>query len=212
MKHFEITRWTDYVRGLVPPREKEAMACHLADGCEPCSRLVALLSRIHRAGAAEVTVPEHLVRSAKQIFPARRPTADLCDPDLLPRLAARLVFSNQRDPAPEGARSTADNLVQVMYHAGDFAVELQLEPEPESHEMSLVGQVVNRASASEPVAGIPVRLMARNRVLAATQSNRFGEFCLVAKFQNGLKLCMPMTSVGRRVEIPLDRFVAGIRP
>ncbi|MDR3701538.1 MAG: hypothetical protein P4L56_17955 [Candidatus Sulfopaludibacter sp.] len=188
------------------------MACHLADGCEPCARLVALLGRIHQAGADEVTVPEHLVRSAKEIFPARRMPEYSSNLDLLPRLAARLVFSNLRDPAPEGARSTAGNLVQVIYHAGDYAIELQLEPEPESHEMALVGQVVNRASASEPVPGFPVRLMAGKKLLAATQSNRFGEFCLVSKFQRGLRLSMPMESVGRLLEIPLDRFVAGIRP
>src|SRR5664279_5789968 len=154
MRHFEIAQWTDYVRGLTPASEREAMERHLSEGCGPCARLAALMGRIHQASAEEVTVPPHLVRSAKAFFPA------LQNPDgapawaLLPRLAAQLVFSSSNQPSPEGARSGAAALVQVVYHAGNYAINLQLEPEPECREMALVGQVINRAAAGEPVADI----------------------------------------------------------
>lgn len=212
MKHFEIAQWTDYVRGLAPALEREAMERHLAEGCEPCAQLAALVSRIHRTGAGEVTVPSHLVHSAKAVFPALNAPGGSPVWTLLPRLAATLVFSSLNDVESEGARSAAGTLVQAVYHAGDYAINLQIEPEPESRDMALVGQVIRRTAEGEPVADIPVHLMVREKLLAAAQSNRFGEFCLVSKFQNGLKLSMPLEDAGRRVEIPLDKMIAEIRP
>lgn len=211
MNHFDIAQWTEYVRGLVAPREREAMEKHLA-GCQPCAEWVALLSRVRQAGADEVTVPQHLVQSAKAVFPTQRAADDSSCWTLWPSLVAKLIFSNQNDLAPEGARSSMDTLVQVVYHAGDYAIDLQIEPEPESTELALVGQVVYRKGSGVPLEGVPVRLMAGKKLISAAQSNRFGEFCIVSKFQHGLKLCMPIEAVGRRVEIPLDKLMTGFRP
>lgn len=211
MKHMDITQGTDYVRGLSPPGEREAIEQHLSEGCARCRDLVAMLHRVRQVGAQEPNVPEHLVESAKAVFPPQPPVVPSMDWVALPRLAVQLVFSSLNEPAPEGARSSTQSLVQVVYHTGDYAIDLQIEPEADSTAVALVGQVVHRKAPGQPLAGVPVSLMVRNKTIAVAQSNRFGEFCLMSKFQNGLKLCMPIEAVGRRVEIPLDRLLAGLR-
>jgi len=212
MEHFDITQWTDYVRGLSPPGEREAMEEHLSGNCAACADVVAMLRRVHQLAAEETGVPQHLVRSANAVFRPPLPNLPSMDWTFLPRLAAHLVYSSLNDPATEGARSSTDALVQVVYHTGDYAIDLQIEPEADSRAMALVGQVVNRKSPGQPLAGVPVCLMARKKLLVTAQSNRFGEFCLMSEFQNGLKLCMPIEALGRQVEIPLDKLLAGIRP
>jgi hypothetical protein len=126
-------------------------------------------------------------------------------------MVAQLVYTSMADPAPEGARAAPDTTIQVMYHAGDYAIDLQIEREPESTELALVGQIVNRASAGAPLANLPVVLMARKKLITQSHSNRFGEFCLVSKVQGGLRLCMPIATVGRQLEIPLTRAMAGLQ-
>jgi hypothetical protein len=208
MAHFDIAEWTDYVRGLAPPSAKEIMARHLESGCESCARLVALIGRVLAERAAEPMVPEDLVRRAKAVFPERQSAAHAPDWNRLPRLLAQLVFTSLEQALPEGTRTGPESAVQAMFHAADYAIDLHVEREPESDEMALVGQVVSRAGG-EPLGGVPVLLVARNKPVVRSQSNRFGEFCLVSRVQQGLKLCVLIEALGKRVEIPLTRIMAG---
>jgi len=171
---------------------------------------MALVSRIHQECTEDPAVPENLVKAAKSVFPTRR--AEAASPEWLslPLLAARLVFDNMAGLAQAGARAASEHMVQAVYHAGDYAIEVQIEREPESAEMAVVGQVVNRDSSGVVLADVPVLLMARSKVVARTQSNRFGEFCLVCRVQ-GLKLCMQIEEIGKRVEIPLTRIMEGLQ-
>ena len=209
MDHFDTMRWTDYVRGLMTSPEREVMERHLASGCEACAGVVALIGKIRQEAAREPAVPEHLVQAAKRIFPERF-AARAADWLSLPRLAARLIFNSMTDPAIEGARTASEAVVQAVYHAGDYAIEFQIECEPESTRLAVVGQVVNRAAGDEPLAGVPVLLTAGRKQVAAGHSNRFGEFCLVDRVHPGLKLCMPLESIEKRIEIPLTKFMAGL--
>ncbi len=112
------------------------------------------------------------------------------------------------------ARSTsADSagVIQVLCNAADYAVDLQIEQETETAAIAVVGQVVKQTASSEPVGCAGVRLMARNRLLAESRANGRGEFCLVAKIQNGLKLFVDIEGAGLRMGIPLDRLTARFR-
>lgn len=210
MDHFDITQWTDYVRGLVPSSEREAMALHLFQVCERCSGLVALIQRIQDSSSSEQAVPEYLVQAAKAIFPASAPE-EPAEPGWLtwPSQVAELVYDSLAGQAVEGARAVTGETVQVMYHAGDWAIDLQIECEPESSDMALVGQIVDRTTSGSSPAHLPVVLMARKKFIAQAWSNQFGEFCIVSKVQPGMKLCMPLKGSGRQVEIPLARILAG---
>lgn len=205
MDHFDLTQWTDYVRGVVTLPEKEVMANHLTEGCDRCTHLFALVSRIHQASAEEPVVPEHLVDSAKAVFSSRISTSRVKSLSPLP---VHLVYTNAMG-AIAGSRSALDASVQAVYHAGDYAIDLQIEPETETNEMALVGQVVKRSASDEPLSGVPVLLTVRNRQVAESHSNRFGEFCLVVRAQRGLTLCLEIEDAGNRVEIPLTQILAG---
>jgi hypothetical protein len=211
MEHFDTARWTDYVRGVVPEPEREAMARHLSSGCTECTEIAGLMRRVWEESRAEVPVPEHLVRFAEALF--RPPDASPAASDWLslPRLAARLIFSSLSAPAAEGARSAGEAVAQAVYHAGNVAIDLQIDCEPESTELTLVGQVLDLAQAGKPVEAVSVMLTARKKITASSQSNRFGEFCLVSRMQPGLTLCIHTVSGGKRVEIPLAKLVAELQ-
>jgi hypothetical protein len=207
MKHFDMAQWTDYVRGVAEPGQREAMACHLATGCKACTRL-AQMSRAHEAGLREAALeqPVHAEDAAfppcrDDASPARKRTAVL---------NARVVSSNLEGRVAVGARTGAETLVQALCQAGEYAIDLQIEPEFEAGEMSLVGEVVKHA-AGEPLSGAPVRLMAGRKTVALSETNRFGEFCIVSRMQRGLKLCVDIQAVDQRLGISLDKLTAGFR-
>jgi hypothetical protein len=208
MKHFAMSQWVDYVRGLAPPSEAALMARHLSDGCETCGTLLGLVSRIRHEAAAEIEAPDNLVNDAKAVFPAKPPLPAI-DWLALPRLAARLVFDSTSGLAFEGARTNLDSTLQLVYHAGDYAIELQIEQEPESTRLAVVGQVFDRAGTGKPLSGAPVALMARNQMVAQGATSRFGEFCLVSRMRAGLTVCMHIENAGKRIQIPLNRIMAG---
>ena len=171
----------------------------------PHTRLRPLLSQIYLASARELSVPEH----------PRAPVPPVLLDDAAPGrtgLMAKLVYSSLDNRASAGPRSDAGNLVQVVCNAGDYAIDLQIEPEFESAEIALVGQVVSRAVPGAPLAGAPVRLMAREKPLATAQTNDRGEFCLVSRLQKGLKICIDIEVADLRVGIPLDKLMAGFEP
>jgi hypothetical protein len=66
--NFVITHWIDHVRGVATDSDKEAVKRHLAEGCDSCGHLVALLNRIWKTSSGAQTVPEALVESAKAVF------------------------------------------------------------------------------------------------------------------------------------------------
>jgi hypothetical protein len=209
MKHFEMSEWVDYVRGLTPPSEAAIMARHLSEGCESCAALVGLVGRIREESAAETNAPDSVVAAAKAVFPVRPSSGERMDWLALPRLTARLIFDNISGAAVEGARSALESTVQLVYHAGDYTIELQIEQEPESTRLAVVGQVFDRAGTGKPLSGAPVALMARNQVVTESATSRFGEFCLVSRMRSGLSVCMQIENIGKRVQIPLNRIMAG---
>ncbi|MDE3167684.1 MAG: hypothetical protein KGN36_17920 [Acidobacteriota bacterium] len=210
MRHFDTAEWADYARGVVQQPEKEAMERHLASGCEECTELAGLMRRVWEESRAEVSVPASLVRAAEAVFHGSQAPPPASDWTSVPRLAARLVFSTLSTPALEGARSAGEAVAQAVYHAGNMAIDLQVDCEPESTEVTLVGQVLDMGQAGKPVEAVPVMLTARKKVVTSSRSNRFGEFCLVSRVRPGLTLCVHLESDGRRVEIPLTKLMAGI--
>jgi hypothetical protein len=157
----------------------------------------------------ELVVPEHLGQTAKSVLSPR--VWSLPGWLSLPRLASTFVFDSLAGVAVEGARMSAEGLAHMIYHAGDYALELEMEREPESTEMALVGQLLNRADSAKPLSHAPVLLMGRNKVLSQVETSRFGEFCLMGRVQQGLKLCIAIADIDQRLEISLNRMMGGRR-
>ena len=127
-----------------------------------------------------------------------------------PSSTVQLVYCRAENSVRDGPLSDAETVVQGVCTVGEIAIDLQIEPAFEAAEMALVGQVVNRHSG-EPLAGAPVRLRARKKLLATTRTNSCGEFCLVSSLQSGMKSILEIDAAGRRVKIPLDKPPARFR-
>jgi hypothetical protein len=111
----------------------------------------------------------------------------------------------------QGERSIAEPTVQLVYEAGDYAVDIQVEREPDSPMVAVVGVVANRAGDAMPIGGVPVLLVARHKLLARSASNRAGEFCMTSRALQGLKLCLQFEEIQHRVEIPLTRTMLDLQ-
>ncbi len=174
MKHFDITQWADYVRGLGDSVARTAMAEHLSGGCRKCQATVALFEKMAPVAQAEVRlqVPDYAVHCAKAIYVLQQPETV----QLLPGLRSKLVFDSFTMPLPAGVRSQHAISRQTLYEAGDYAMDLRQEHERGSRQVTLVGQIASRKDPGNPVAGIPVCLLSGRTVVARAVSNQFGEF------------------------------------
>src|SRR5437899_1829405 len=95
MNHFDISKWADFVRGLIEESAQVAMKRHLASGCRKCRHTADLLRKLVTAARndSQVQVPDYALRCARAIF--------LQQPEkvqILPRIPARLLYDSFREP------------------------------------------------------------------------------------------------------------------
>lgn len=174
MKHFDITQWADYVRGLVEPAARAAMAEHLSAGCRKCQSTATLFEKMAPVARAEIRheVPDYAVHCAKAIYVLQQPETV----HILSGLRSKLVFDSFCDPLPAGVRSQHHISRQTLYEAGDYALDLRQEHERGSRQVTLVGQIAKRSEPGKAIAGVPVWLSSGKSVVARAVSNQFGEF------------------------------------
>ncbi len=201
MTHFDIARWTDFVRGLLGPVNRAAMQAHLNSGCEQCRRTADLLQRFATVARAEkrYQVPEYAVRSVKTLFALQQP--ERVNP--LSRIAARLVYDSARQPLPAGVRASHRISRQVLYQAGDYALDLRLEHERGSRHVNLVGQIANQKEPTKPMAGLLILALAGKRIVGRAVSNAFGEFQREYEPKSRLRLWVPVEGK-KQIEVVLN--------
>lgn len=170
MKHFSETCWADFARNLVEAKERLAMEEHIASGCGTCNtslqmwRNVVLLAQQE----SQLTPPADVVRVAKSQFAASA---------AIRSGRVRLLFDSILQPAMAGVRGTIAAR-QFLYETDDLYIDLRLEPHREAARMCLVGQILNRATASRTAQNLLVRLFKGDLAIADTSPNQFGEFQL----------------------------------
>ena len=204
MKHFDISQWTDFGRGVVPGAERAAMETHLsAQGCVRCRATLDLVRGVVAVARAEdrYAPPGYVVRCAKALSALQQPQKAR-----FPGLVARLIYDSFRDPLPAGMRSEDRVSHQALYEAGDFCLDLRLEHDKGTPLVTLVGQLTNRTAPDSSMPEAPVLLMARNDVVAHTVSNPFGEFQMEYPPARHLRLCVPLDPSGKRIEVSLNRL------
>ncbi len=202
-RHFDITEWADYVRDVVPAEQREQMLAHLQTGCSKCEKLQAVLSRFAnictREAAYEVPrVAEQQVKALVGLHKTPRRSA-------LQRLLGSLVYDSVNDPQPVGVRGTHQINRQVLFHAGDYSVDLRFEHEKGSASMVLVGQIANQNAPEEKLGNIPVILVAGQREITRSISNTFGEFQLEYVPEGDLRLVVPLEAKGQELEVALGK-------
>ena len=199
-KHFASEEWADLANGQVPRERKEFMQRHLKTGCEDCASLLALWERVGQTAQREsgYQPPESAVRHVRSAFTM------LVEPKKTRKAfeIPRLVFDSLWQPAM-GVRASADAPRQVLYRAGDFAVEMRIEPQPGSQQVNIAGQVSIATAPGEGIAKVPVVISSAKGMLAEGSTNEFGEFHLAVVLEDGLRLSLDVPN-GRQVSIPLE--------
>ena len=199
MKHYDITQWTDFARGLVGQSERAAMEAHTTR-CRACARRARLLSSFAKAARqqAQYEPPPHVTHLARAIYLLQQPEKV----HLLSWIPTRLVFDSFREPLPAGIRAEQRMTRQALYEAGEYALDLRVENERSSPLVTLVGQVVNRKHPHMQMEDIPVVVVSERQVVARTVSNKFGEFQLEYEPRKHLHLYVPVDGNGKCIEVP----------
>ena len=206
MKHFGIAQWVDFARGVTPEQEGAIMREHLATGCPECRQAVAFCDKLARTclDLAPRRAPESAVRSARAIFPIRRPDR----PRRAVRIPIELIYDSFLVPVPAGMRASWQVGWQGLYRAGECSLDLRIEPELQSSRAAVIGQISNHRIPEIEMANIPVCLRSGRLVVAETVSNRFGEFQMEYEQQGRLQLCVYLDGGARRIQVPLKKLVA----
>jgi ribosomal protein S14 len=203
VRHFDITEWADYVRNTDSDDRHKRMKAHLQDGCSRCGRVKGLLSKFAAICSREASY--EIPRSAEQQVKAMIGLARAPRLSTLQRIWASLVYDSVNDPQPVGVRGSHQINRQVLFHAGDYSVDLRFEHEKGSASMVLVGQIANQKMPDELLANLPVILVSGSREVTRSISNTFGEFQLEYVPESDLRLLVPLESKGQELEVQLGK-------
>jgi hypothetical protein len=202
-RHFDITEWADFARNLVTPEQTQEMNGHLRAGCTRCEKLQTLLTKLASVCAREIAfeVPRYAERSVKALASLGKESRR----SAFQRLLATLSYDSANDPLPVGVRGSHQISRQVLFHAGDYSVDLRFEHEKGSSSMVLVGQIANQKSPDEVMANLPVILLTGKRELSRSISNSFGEFQMEYVPHTDLRLLVPLDEKGQELEVLLEK-------
>ena len=199
-RHYDVTEWADYARNLATGENRREMQAHL-QGCTRCEKIQQLFSKFALVCAREGSfeVPRQAERSVKALAALGKESHR----STLQKLWAALVYDSRNDLQPVGVRGTHQISRQVLFHAGDYSVDLRFEHEKGSASMVLVGQIANQKSPEEVMSNLPVILLAGSRELSRSISNSYGEFQMEYVPEGELRLLVPMESTGQELEVVL---------
>ena len=205
MKHFELRRWVDFLRGFDTEPGQRVLRQHLSEGCPSCRRTVSRLRAFIAVAANEALylVDSDALELARSLG-ARLPKKAGLPSLLIPRL----VFDSLESPLTVGVRAEQQVGRQAMYQAGGYCLDFCFDHEAGSQAIALAGQIANLLAPKSRLSNLPVAVAARGAVLAQTVSNEFGEFLLDYPLQRRrLKLYIRVDGEGS-IEVPLTRFRA----
>jgi len=205
MNHFDISKWADFVRGLIEESAQVAMKRHLASGCRKCRHTADLLRKLVTAARkdSQVQVADYAVRCARVFFLLQQPEKV----QILPRIPTQLLYDSFREPLPAGLRTQQRLSRQYLYQAGDYSLDLRLENERGTSRVALVGQIQNRKQAGKRLGvGVPVLLVSGKKILAHALSNSLGEFQMEYAPKKHHRLYVPVHRSGKRVRVFLNKL------
>jgi hypothetical protein len=200
MRHYSLEKWVDFARNVIGEDEKVEMQNHLQTGCAQCSKELGMWQRLQQVARRETayTPSTGAVRIANAAFSSRS-TGRLrhAKPEV-----SSLLFDSFRSPLLAGVRSAESASQQLLYGAGDYRIDVRIEPQMDSEKVVLIGQVLNSADPAERLAALPVNLLKGRKILAESVTSQFGEF----QIECGLEECFRLTVLlpgGREVSLQL---------
>ncbi len=209
MKHFTIWQWVDFARGVAGEADRHAMEAHLSSGCSRCKRLVTMLRQVTAIARAETDAepPKAAIRYAKALFSLHR-----SEKSGIARLIGQLIHDSGLAPLPAGLRAQARSTRHLLYEADTYYLDVQVEHNPGVERLNFLGQLYDRSVPPTSTANLPIWLMHRNRLVASTFSNRFGEFQLECPAARTLQLRVPLPALGKRMDVLLRSLAQGRLP
>jgi hypothetical protein len=200
MRHYSLENWVDFARNVIGEDEKVAMQSHLQTGCAQCTKELGMWQRLQQVARREAayTPSSGSVRIVNAAF-SSRPDRQL---HRAKSEAASLLFDSFRSPRLAGVRSAESASQQLLYGAGDYRIDVRIEPQMDSEKVILIGQVLNAADPAERLSALPVSLLKGRKLLAKSVTSQFGEF----QIECGLEECFRLTVLlpgGREVSLQL---------
>jgi hypothetical protein len=196
--HFDDAAWHSFVRGILPASDSQPMREHLDRGCAECQRSYEAWRRFadtaSRQGSSAIA--DSADSFAMALFELRRKIPFRAGMALL----AERVFDSLQEPAPMGIRGSASASRQLVYEAGGYLIDLQLE-QRSGGSGALTGQVVH-AWTEGATCGAGVVLVHENSVVGQTVANSIGEFQFHCDCRDNLKICVG-TSDETFIEVPI---------
>jgi hypothetical protein len=187
MRHYSSEQWIDFARDVVREREKIEMQRHLKSGCKECWKELGMWQRLHKFALREpaYTPSEGAVRIMNAAFasgPVQRSRRNAKEE------VASLLFDSFRSPLLAGVRSTASTSQQLLYGAGNYRIDVRIEPQMDSEKVVLIGQVLNSADPDELLAALPVSVLQGRRMLAESLTSEYGEFQIECGLQESFHI------------------------
>jgi hypothetical protein len=200
MRHYSLEKWIDFARNVIDEDEKVKMQSHLQTGCTACSKELRMWQRLQQVARRESAYAPSsgAVRTVNASF-ANRFAGQLHHAEAE---VASLLFDSFRSPLLAGVRSTESASQQLLYGAGDYRIDVRIEPQMDSEKVVLIGQVLNAADPDERLSALPVNLLRGRKILAESVTTQFGEF----QIECGLEECFRLTVLlpgGREVSLQL---------
>jgi len=207
MKHFNIWQLADFARGLGDDATTLAVQTHLASGCSRCERSVKTMkgvALVARAGIGSEP-PDSVLRYARALYSLNKP-----EKAGLPRLIGRLIQDTSLAPLPAGMRAESRSTRHLLFEAGNYYLDVQVQQQPGTSTVNLVGQLAGRTTPIT-TGNLPVWLVEGESLVASTVSNPLGEFALECAPARNLQLRVPLPAEGKRLEVSL-RHVGAVVP
>ncbi len=180
--------------------EKAEMQSHLQTGCAHCSQELSMWQHLQQVARREpaYTPSAGSVRIVNAAF-SNRPEGRLHQAN---SELASLLFDSFRSPLLAGVRSAANASQQLLYGAGDYRIDVRIEPQMDSDKVILIGQVLNSADPDERLSALPVNLVKGRTLLAESVTSQFGEFQIECGLQECFRLIVLLPG-GREVSLQL---------
>lgn len=184
MKHLTTEECIDFMNRVVPNETRNQMQQHLLS-CSRCARELDLWQKVRdtAAKADALQPPDEILRSVKQAFKFSAP-----------KTASSLVevlFDSFLQPAFAGARSAAMRSRQMLYRAGTYQIDVQLELKPGTNLVAVAGQIMDVSLPDCVSRRIPVTLSNLQGHVIYTSTNEFGEFRAEIQNSGDLELSVP---------------------
>src|SRR5271163_149556 len=191
MRHYSLEMWADFARNVIREDKKVEMQSHLETGCASCSKELGMWQRLQQVARREsaYTPSEGAVRTVNATFVNR--SADRSS--RAKTQLATLLFDSFRGPVLAGVRSSGSASQQLLYGAGDYRIDVRIEPQRDSEKVVLIGQVLNSADPDERLSALPVSLLRGRQLLAESHTSDFGEFQIECELQSGIRLVVALS-------------------